>query len=82
MWHLWGQPHIDLFATSKTARLPTYVSPLPDLAVWRTDALSFPWTDLWAYLFPPFPLIPEVLQRTQASNCHAILVAPTWPSQP
>ena len=33
-------------------------------------------------MLPPFPLIPEVLQGTQASNCHAILVAPAWPSQP
>ena len=77
-----GQPHVDLFATSETARLPMYVSPLPDLAAWRTDALSFPWTDLWAYMFPPFPLIPEVLQRIQVSYCHAILVAPAWLSQP
>ena len=69
-------------ATSETTRLPTYVSPLLDPAAWRTDALSFPWTDLWAYMFPPFPLIPEVLQRIQASNCHTILVAPAWPSQP
>ena len=82
VWRLWGQPHVDLFATSETAHLPTYVSPLPDPAAWRTDALSFPWMDLWAYMFPPFPLIPEVLQRIQASNCHAILVAPAWPSQP
>ena len=82
MWRLWGQPHIDLFATSETARLPTYISLLPDPAAWRTDALSFPWTNLWAYMFPPFPLIPEVLQRIQASNCHAILVSPAWPSQP
>ena len=81
MWRLWGQPHVDLVATSETARLPTYVSPLLDPGAWRTDTLSFPWTDLWAYMFPPFPLILEVLQRIQASNCHAVLVAPAWPSQ-
>ena len=82
VWRLWGKPHIDLFATSETACLPTYVSPLSDPAAWRTNALSFPWTDLWAYMFPPFPLIPEVLQRIQASSFHAILVALAWPSQP
>ena len=82
VWRLWGQLHVDLFATSETARLLMYVSPLQDPAAWRTDTLSFPWTDLWAYMFPPFPLIPEVLQRIQASNCHTILVAPAWPSQP
>ena len=27
-----------------------YVSPLPDPAAWRTNTLSFLWTDLWAYV--------------------------------
>ena len=81
MWCLWGQPHVNLFVTSETTRLPTYISPIPDPAAWRSN-LSFLWTDLWVYMFPPFSLIPEVLQRIQMSNYQAILIAPAWPSQP
>ena len=63
-------------------RIFPHVSPLPDPAAWRIDTLSFPWMDLWAYMFPPFLLIPKVIQRIQVSNCEVILVAPAWPSQP
>ena len=82
LWRLWGQPHIDLFAMSETTCLPMYVSSLPDPAVRGTNASSSPWTDLWTYMFPPFPLIPDVLQQIQTSNYQAILIAPAWPSQP
>ena len=77
-----SRDHADLFATSETARLPTYVSPLPDPAAWRVDALFHSWTDPWGYLFPPFPLIGEVLQRIPLCHCQAILTGPAWPSQP
>ena len=32
LWKLWGQPMIDLFATSLTKRLPLYVAPHADLS--------------------------------------------------
>ena len=82
VWRLWGQPHVDMFATADNARLPTFVSPLPDPRAWQIDALSFTWTSLWIYLFPPFPLLPEVLRRISLTHCQAILIAPAWPSQP
>ena len=82
VWRLWGQLHVDMFATADNARLPTFVSPLPDPRAWRIDALSFTWTGLWIYLFPPFPLLPEVLRRISLTHCQAILIAPAWPSQP
>jgi hypothetical protein len=81
LWQLWGQPHVDLFATKSNAKLPTYVSPLPDVQAWRQDALSFPWTGLWGYAFPPFALIPEVLQKVRDHPCEIILVAPDWPAR-
>ena len=81
LWHLWGAPHVDLFATTANARLPTYVSPLPELGAWRTDALSFSWTGLWAYAYPPTPLIPQVLEKVRTEECELILVAPAWPTQ-
>lgn len=81
VWRVWGQPHVDMFATSENAKLPVYVSPLPDPLAWRIDALSFSWDGLWMFLFPPVPLLMEVLQRISFSQCDAILIAPAWPTQ-
>ena len=81
LWKVWGRPHLDLFATSENAKLPTYVSPLPDPAAWATDALSFSWQQMWVYAYPPIPLMHQVLQKVAAEPCDVILVAPAWPTQ-
>lgn len=81
LWRLWGQPHLDLFATADNAKLPTFVSPYPDPAAWDTDALSFSWNGMWTYAFPPFSLLPEVLEKFQQEPGEMILVAPAWPAQ-
>ena len=81
LWNLWGAPHVDLFATTENARLPTFVSPLPEPGAWKTDALSFSWTGLWAYAYPPTPLIPQVLEKVRTEECELVLIAPAWPTQ-
>ena len=81
VWKLWGQPHVDMFATCENFKLPTYVSPLPDVRAWRTDALSFSWINLWMYMYPPVPLLQEVLEHISLVPCEVILIAPAWPSQ-
>lgn len=81
IWKVWGQPHVDMFATHENTKLPTYVSPLPDNQAWKIDALSFLWEGLWMYLFPPIPLLLEVLHRIAQCQCEAVLVAPAWPAQ-
>ena len=37
---VWHKPMVDLFATSLNAKLPTYVSPVPDDKAWQIDALN------------------------------------------
>jgi hypothetical protein len=81
IWKVWGQPHLDLFATAANAKLPTYVSPYQDPAAWDTDALSLSWSGMWAYAFPPFALLGEVLQKAAHDQCDLIVIAPAWPSQ-
>mgnify|MGYP001412616885 CR=1 FL=1 len=81
IWKIWGQPHVDLFATAANAKLPVFVSPLPEAEAWKQDALSFPWNGLWAYAFPPFPLIMTLLKKIQTEPCTVVLVAPWWPAQ-
>src|SRR5207253_3765978 len=46
------------------------------------DALSQDWNNLFAYLFPPFVLLNQVLRKIASSlNGVFILVAPLWPVQ-
>ncbi|XP_046544816.1 uncharacterized protein LOC124255024 [Haliotis rubra] len=77
----WETPSIDLFATARNNRLPTFVSPVPDPTAWAVDALSISWENLIAYAFPPFKLIPEVLAKIAQHNCVVYLVAPAWPTR-
>lgn len=81
LWNVWGRPNVDMFATSKNAKLPTFVSPLPEATAWKVDALSFPWTNLFLYAFPPVILIRQVLHRIRSHPCKVILIAPWWPTQ-
>ena len=40
------------------------------------------WTNLIAYAFPPFNLIPAVLHKTKKEMATLILIAPLWSAQP
>ncbi len=81
VWARFGKPLLDLFATNHSARLPLFVSPVPDPAAWAVDALSIPWSGLDAYAFPPFALLPRVLRKWETDRPRMILIAPDWPAQ-
>ena len=74
-----GYPNIDLFATSLNNRLPTYVSPIPDNRALAMDALSMNWDRIHGYAFPPFHIIPAILNKIHQFQCRIVLVAPLWP---
>ena len=73
---------MDLFATKLNAKLPLYVSPIPDEQAWTVDALNISWENLIAYAFPPSALLPRVVQKLMSQNCRLILIAPGWPTKP
>ena len=75
-------PSIDLFATRLNQRLPFYVSPIPDQKALSIDALSMDWIGIHAYAFPPFHLIPAVINKIRLSQCKIVLIAPLWPDRP
>ncbi|MES9880172.1 MAG: reverse transcriptase domain-containing protein [Sedimenticola sp.] len=77
----WGDPMVDLFATRLNAKLPLFVSPVPDASAWAVDAMSFGWGNLDAYAFPPFVLLPRLLQRVKLTQCRMTLIAPYWPQR-
>ena len=61
----WGNPLIDLFATSLNTKLPLYCSLVPDPQAVFEDAFRHPWNDLDLYTFPSFPLIGRVIACVQ-----------------
>ena len=56
---VWHKPMVDLFATSLNAKLPTYVSPVPDDKAWQIDALNISWEALDDYAFCPVAILPS-----------------------
>ena len=82
LWMKWFKPMVDLFASRFNHRLPTYVSLVPEPTAWKTDALSFPWTGLIAYAFPPLPLMERVIAKARVEKPSMILIAPKAPNLP
>ena len=79
---LWGRPQVDLFATKWNARLPLYVSPIPDPAAWSVDALTTSWEGVFAYAFPPAILVPKVLSKIRSHCCRVLLITSFRPQKP
>ena len=76
------QPEIDLFASTLNFQLPKYCARCRDPQAWRVDALSFPWSGLPLYAFPPFSILPTVLEKIAREGADVALVAPFWPQRP
>ena len=73
---------IDLFASRLNAKLQQFVSRVPDPDAYAIDAFSFPWNDNCYYAFPPFSLIPKVLQKVERERTELLcLIATIWPAQ-
>ena len=75
-------PEIDLFASLLNFQLPKYCSRNRDAQAWKIDAMSFPWSGLRLYAFPPFSMIPKVLEKVALDVADLALVAPYWPRRP
>ena len=79
----WHRPQIDLFATKFNNKLPQFVSLVPDSLATAVDALSLPWEDLDAYVFPPVAILGKVVEKLLDSpGNRIILIAPGWPNMP
>ena len=76
------QPQVDLFASPTNAKLKVFVTPtwMPGAAT--SNALTVDW-NVWGavYLFPPTPLISQVLALLREYRGEAVLLAPWWPNQ-
>ena len=76
------KPEIDLFASRLNRQFPRYVSYKPDLDAEAVNAFTMSWSDVTFCAFPPFCIIPSVLQKIIKDRARGILVVPDWPSQP
>ena len=73
---------IDLFASRLNHKLSKYVSRVPDPKAYAIDAFSISWKENCYYAFPPFSLIPKILQKVEKDGTQLLcLVAPVWPTQ-
>jgi ribonuclease HI len=78
---MFGQPEIDLFATSKSKKCPRFYSWFPDPESESVDAFLNEW-NCFFYAFPPFSLIGRVLKKIIDDKARGILVVPNWNAQP
>ena len=68
----WDRPHVDLFATSLNHKLETFVSPVPDPLSFAVDAMSLSWDGMFAYAFPPFRFLLQLLLKIKQSDCTSL----------
>ena len=76
------KPDVDLFASRINHQFPLYVSYRPDPEAIAIDAFSLNWSNLNFYAFPPFSVIPTVLNKLMTEGAQGICVLPDWPTQP
>lgn len=75
-------PDVDLFASRLNFQFPNYVAYRPDPLAKAVDAFSLSWKNLQFYAFPPFSVIPSMLQKILVDKARGVVVLPNWPSQP
>ena len=74
-------PELDCFASRINCQHKVYASFLPDPYATFIDAFSINWGLYNCYIFPPFSLIPRVLQKLRVDQATALCVFPHWPTQ-
>ena len=78
----WGDPSIDLFATRTNCKIQTFCSWRRDPLAAHIDAFSLDWSRFrLLYMFPPFSVVGESLQKIAQDKGEAILIVPFWPQQ-
>ena len=79
-FHILGaNPDLDLFASRINTQLSSYVSFKPDPGAKAVDAFTLNWHDTRFYAFPPFCVIPKVLQKICRDRAKGVVVVPDWP---
>ena len=80
--HVYPPLSVDLFASSLAHLLTCYCARADDPDAWALDAFSIPVSDFLGFAFPPFALLPRVLEKVASDRASLLLVAPFWPKRP
>jgi hypothetical protein len=72
-------PDVDWFASSVNAQFERFYAWRNDSLAEGIDAFSFCWGNDFGYFFPPFVLIPRILQKIIEDKAKVLLVHPDWP---
>ena len=67
---------IDLFASRLNFQIAPYVSCKPDPDAYAVDAFTLTWSSFTFYAFPPFSIIPQVLQKVSQDRRLDYLLFP------
>ena len=74
-------PDTDMFASRLNAQFSKYISYRPDPGAQSIDAFAIQWNTIQGYYFPPFSVIPRVLQKLEQDKATGTVVIPNWPTQ-
>ena len=79
---IFGTPDIDLFASRNNKQVDCFCSWKPDPDAFCIDSFSINWANRFCYAFPPFAILPAVIQKWQMDGAFGILIVPNWPTKP
>ena len=77
-----GTPDVDLFASRLNRKVERFCSWQPDPEAEHIDAFTISWAGILGYAFPPFAVLPSVIQKIKMEGAEVIVVAPKWPTKP
>ena len=75
-------PQVDLFATRLNYKVKPFYAWKPDPEVDGCDAFTKFWGEKTFYAFPPFALLPKVIQKVKCDGAVGVIIAPVWKAQP
>eukprot|EP00873_Tetraselmis_striata_P018170 jgi/Tetstr1/438434/TSEL_026991.t1 len=78
---MWGAHSVDRFASAMNAMLPRYNAAWLDPGCEAVDSLHLSdaeWRRENNYCNPPWPLVPDLVQKLRQSGAAATVVAPRW----
>lgn len=81
LFHHWGLPLVDLFASKLNTKLPQYCARLPDPKSLNRDPLSMPWDEGLYYLYPPQSLVMRCLAKIRREEAEVIAILSWWPNK-
>ena len=74
-----GVSDIDLFALRLNHKVEKYCNWKPDPGAVFIGSFLCDWYGQYVYAFPPFAVLPKVLQKFRLDRADGIVVMPYWP---